>query len=378
VDNRQEAILYLAHLQAISGNQLANKDRYKQVEKAIIEANEKGEISINTNEYKKYVNQINELYNEIPTQYENPIYYKEITYCFNYLRDIIKIYNIKNISDEMPLYGTLNLNFFSASIRKIKIEPIIVFSNTSITFCEYISRVIAKMLGSSELLSIQQVSKNVIQNPLIIQCFLDIVYSYLNGTIAKSQSYLKLKLTENEQYSFILIRNYMLTYIVAHEYSHLLLGHLEDNKIVSLNVCDEKINFISNSWAQEFDADMNAWKILMHDKSDINRIIMGITLCFDVLCCLEELEKASYPENEVSIWGTHPPARERAYVIKTEMSKTNPNPVKLITICSQILMDNLVNFDSSISNYPSTYYDDLIKIIYNEYSPIVNNYIDEN
>jgi len=372
--NRREALNYLIHLQAKVGNRPVNIDNYIMLENAIIEAYKKGEVQFGSlDSYMDYSAQIRELFNELPTQYEDPLYYMELKNCFDYFRNIIKTHNIENISEEIPLFGTLDLNFFSASIRKFNFEPIIVFSTTAVLFCDNISRVIAKMLGNSKLLSIQQVFENVIQNPEIIRGFLELFYSYLNGSIKTNQSYRKIKLDSQESFSCSLIKRYILTYIVAHEYSHLLLGHLNKNNTESLNISGEKIDFFSNSWSQEFEADMKACQIILHDTSDTNRLIMGITLFFDILFILDEFEKLYLLENKKAVFNTHPPARERAYKIKTEISKINPNPVKLISTCTQILIDNLVAFDRSLSNYSSTDYNDIIEIIYNKYSPFVEN-----
>lgn len=102
--------------------------------------------------------------------------------------------------------------------------------------------------------------------------------------------------------------NWMMLFVIAHEYSHSVLGHLDDKNIIKSSH-DNGTNIIYNqNQKQELEADINAIQ-LISGIFDYEDIILGSISFFLSIDLYEQAKEQVYPSMQMI--KTHPPAIER-------------------------------------------------------------------
>lgn len=109
-------------------------------------------------------------------------------------------------------------------------------------------------------------------------------------------------------------------FIVAHELSHLILGHIQlgRNKSYKPSEFKSTIDLASKSIDEEFDADIMACKLLINRalKSKDSETKMLLTLGGAAISiCIVLLVEACMKKNGIQIQDSHPPASERLYML---------------------------------------------------------------
>lgn len=170
------------------------------------------------------------------------------------------------------------------------------------------------------------------------------------------------------------IVNAEMLFVIAHEYAHFLLNHLDNNNVINKAVThavpskssfDRKCVITYNqSQNQEFDADSFAIKILSGDDTNKKRDVLLFAV--NVLSYFGIFESVIQAINSnVNSLGTHPPAYERVKRIKKIGKKIwNDDELKtcnaLIDI-SKLLKEELIRFyiknPSAFTKYGSIYID---------------------
>lgn len=145
-----------------------------------------------------------------------------------------------------------------------------------------------------------------------------------------------------------LIRESFELFIVAHEYSHILLRHFEKNEKVDLNetkyiyIKDEKIETVFNSWIQEISADVLAANltILAMKGYDFATSYMGVDICLIAICILETIIQ-QFKGKRLS-YSTHPPGTSRREIVFESLKKEHPE-IENIYEANTAILDNLWN-----------------------------------
>ena len=97
-------------------------------------------------------------------------------------------------------------------------------------------------------------------------------------------------------------------FVVAHEYAHNILGHLDDNNIIKYMNGGEETVIYNQSQIQEFEADIEAIRILEGALGRENAIIGAVNF-FMSLDLFEQAKEQIFPS--ISSYKTHPSAAER-------------------------------------------------------------------
>lgn len=97
-------------------------------------------------------------------------------------------------------------------------------------------------------------------------------------------------------------------FVVAHEYAHNILGHLDDNNIIKYMNGGEETVIYNQSQIQEFEADIEAIRILEGALGCENAIIVAVNF-FMSLDLFEQAKEQIFPS--ISSYKTHPSAAER-------------------------------------------------------------------
>ena len=170
------------------------------------------------------------------------------------------------------------------------------------------------------------------------------------------------------------IVNAEMLFVIAHEYAHFLLNHLDNNSVInkalthavpSKSFFDCKSFTIYNqSQNQEFDADSFAIKILSGDDTNKKRDVLLFAV--NVLSYFDIFESVMQAINSnVNSSGTHPPAYERVKRIKKIGKKIwTDDELKMCNALmgiSKLLKEGLIRFyiknPSAFTKYGSIYID---------------------
>lgn len=350
--NLEDTIDYLRQIQKIfyeiNGGYNDNNEQLKSIFVSKYSLNE-NYIS----NYNRHIEKINSI-----TEYQNPRQYETIK-KYTDLIDEIKheILNSEKISNKsIPVWGTVNMHQFSAQILppQENVGNIILVSSGLMTYALLISKVIAKsfpIIRNNGEMSIEidkdTIISNVKKNPEIELRFIDLMLSYLlTGEPIRARPYMM------EQFL-----NYVATpmivgfecFIVAHEYSHYLLGHLDKKiydikPVVSSNI---KVEEIIHNWEDELSADTLGIRLTIKaiEKSQLNRDLglVGIFACFKSFDLFERLNFISRNDDikKVIFSETHPPVISRIQNFMKILPEDGKGDYLILTI--DILIDYLWN-----------------------------------
>lgn len=168
---------------------------------------------------KKYTEYIKHLKSiDTPTEYENPYYYEYLKKHLDLLYESHEHVSMpeRNLNFEKPIIGTVRFNSYNASSLLNDNNRIILISRSIIHFSIAFSKIIA------------QYYYNKINNLCIDKIdnyFIDLACSYyINKDLMDTTKTFNCKQLETlDSASSLTISNYF--FIVAHEYSHLILEH---------------------------------------------------------------------------------------------------------------------------------------------------------
>ncbi len=166
--------------------------------------------------YTKYIKHLKTI--KTPTEYENPYYYECLKKHLDLLYESHEHISMprRNLNFEKPILGTIRYNSYNASSLLKDDNRIILVSRSIIHFSIAFSTIIAQYYYNK---------KNNLSVGKIDNYFIDLACSYyINKDLMDTTKYLKCKQLESLDFaSSLTISNYF--FIVAHEYSHLILEH---------------------------------------------------------------------------------------------------------------------------------------------------------
>lgn len=254
--------------------------------------------------YLRFVDEYQMWFAQMPTPYQEPIFFMLLKRAFETLDRVVGLQQIlfNDVLIEpkpLPIYGSIQAKIFNAFILAPGGEPLIVFTEGLFPLATGISNVIGAVVYNNA-----RKRKNINRYNQIIKYFIDMLLSFLLfGTIefARGISFID---REETVLSTQIASSYLL-FVVAHEYSHLVLGHLKGANMHSAHVSGEKTSIISISWQKELEADALASILCIKNTSTTFEIsILGIFLFLNILRIVEMNEQFEYI--------THPPADVRA------------------------------------------------------------------
>lgn len=283
---------------------------------------------LTANEYSYIIERIGEANRRMPTDFQDSHYYDMISGIFNILETTVNEHTIcfkgnPIITKPIPIFGTVASRGYNALITPSD-EPVIAFNDDLLIFTERILHIytLEHWLAANKQLTprIKDVlTRNFIDLLVCFFCGVDLTY-VLPIEACNADNW-----NEFEEYDIpedvilpfdcVYDSRYMLfeedvktsayLWIVAHEYAHLLLGHLNSEKknLVSRYINDISVEEACFQWQEELDADYLAASVVM--ESDYSYFkISGIYLA---LMCL----KICGLDQETEGISTHPPVNQR-------------------------------------------------------------------
>lgn len=259
----------------------------------------------------------------LKTKYQDPYTYSIL---FDIIQDIEEIkgdiFRGMDLNIEMPYFGTVDFDMFSAEICSTECnDKLIIISDGLFTFANLISKIIVQIFPMEEKGDIQEFSTDVkkilnyIENNLEIKLrFFDLMLACLiTREPPRAQPYI---LNHNLDAFLDIIRSSFEIFVVAHEYSHSVLGHLDDKNIHRISklesIEDSELNQIYHNWDDEIHADLYGAGLtlgIMKKKGfDLYLSMLGIIVCTNSFELFEKIEVLRFGEKKVrDIFTTHPP-----------------------------------------------------------------------
>lgn len=283
---------------------------------------------LKSEKYKGIKKMIEESNKEMPTDYQESHYYDIIKNSFDSLsktlnQNDIKFQGISIRPEELPLYGTADLAGYNAFVTPKGDEKVIVFNNELLRFTQRIIEIytIEYWLTLNNLMN-KHIKKILVQN------FVDVMFCchiFENSYAAIPLLYCEIdnlddlgdlnKLYELQSsiYERIDFEKYfwvedqitisVYQWIAAHEYAHVVLGHLDNGNLSKLSLCGHDVTEINFSYQKEYDADLLG-AIITLESNDSLFPAVGI---FIAMSCI--LLSQLYDSAERSL--THPPIQDR-------------------------------------------------------------------
>lgn len=279
---------------------------------------------------KEFINNYIKTTNEqMPTDFQNSHFYDIIKNSFVTLKDTITNASLRfkgeDISPcDVPLFGTADFKEFDAFVETSDDESVIVFNEGLIMFIQRLKEIytIEHWLKANNKITKQMdnlLTLNFFDIMLSFHLFSNAYYAipliWCNAEDLNDIGYPeKICKLESPFDKYIGNQNYMdfefeislstYLWIAAHEYSHIVLGHLKDNNDISkLHLNGIEVNKIDLNQKQELDADLLGAIISLESESS-HFIANGIYL---VLTCL----MLSYIDTNENYNIDHPPVKDR-------------------------------------------------------------------
>lgn len=310
--------------------------------------------------YKGVIKRLEDDIKKMPTDYQDSHFYHIIKDSFNSLTRTIAENKIEFDGtiiqpEKVPLFGTADFAGYNAFVEADD-EKVIVFNNDLLKFTQHMIEIYTKehWLYSKGLMNkyIQKVlAQNFVDTMLCFHIFSN-AYATIPLELCEIDDLDNLddqdilynltssidELIDFEQYNYFedQIRLSVYQWIAAHEYAHIVLGHLdENNDIKRLNLCGHDVTEINFSYHKEYDADLLGASITL-ESCDLLFPANGI--CLAMYCIL-----LSQLDDESERSSSHPPIEHR---IEKVFSLIENN--KQVLSNNYRIVDKIISFNLNI------------------------------
>lgn len=314
--------------------------------------------SFKSTEYKDLIKLVEDSNKRMPTDYQESHFYDIIKGSFDSLEQTLAenkviFEGIEICPEKVPLFGTADFEGYNAFVEADGDEKVIVFNNDLLKFTQHMIEIYAKehWLKSKGLINKhikKLLTKNFVDSMLCFHIFSDtyaaIPLSWCEisefddldnpDKIYESTSSID-ELIDYEQY-FIFeeqIRIAVYQWIAAHEYAHVVLGHLNNNiDSRKLSLCGNDVTEISFSYQEEYDADLLGAIITLQSSDSLfsaNGIYLAMSCIF-----LSQL----YDDSGRSL--THPPIQDRMKKVFSFVDKNKQFLVTNYRLVDKIILSN--------------------------------------
>lgn len=250
----------------------------------------------------------------LPTKYQSSLFYRYIQPSIEPISQLIDRSNSfvffgKKIEFQpIPLYGTLELDKHDAFIAMADDEPLIVINEGLINLLmEFSVLAVANMLYGQT---------NTEKREIIIRHYIDFIICSLfyKNKLAAIPWMLHNEVDEYFIPFQVEVFETAIRFVFAHEYSHLVLGHIGTLKTVEIN--SAMVNLEHYNWMQEYDADLLGTRFALAGRP--------ITRFLGVFLALESLSLSdTYKHNSAN----HPPIYKRVAAIRKFAKNSGYNAV---------------------------------------------------
>lgn len=329
--------------------------------------------------FPKYVEYIKETEKDLPTDYQTVWSYALLKTIFREIQEVIANAKVRDERIEklppMPVFGTVSMGDFSAQIVcPIEDDYLIVFSEGLFGFANLFSKVIADCFVLEKTdegwnifsTAFAKIEKRMKETPKIQRHFDDLLLAYMveRHPHAARQYYLSEALAGMQS----ILCEGMERFIAAHEYSHLVLGHLADTGRKFREIMPDhgavpsesaEIREVFYQWRDEIQADMLAMDITMqimlrkgYGKALSFLGIQAAMLGMELLDRMQNLKEGKNPLQPVAR-ATHPSTEMRKQLLQEKAQNIDENILDLVKVQEKIvdlLWNNFMCFYRELEN----------------------------
>jgi hypothetical protein len=284
----------------------------------------------------------------LPTVYEDPAQYYILLNLFEKIE--MSAEEISSNLPRRPVVGTLPSGEVNAMAIKVPDSDdfLLVFEDQIFTFANLIAKVVAQSIPfeiKDNVISFsmgkEEVNNYFKNNSIAFERFKELIYAYLfyGEPTAAPQYFLEgipMHLADR-------LRTSLELFIVGHEYSHIILGHVQESKTMVNKAKRIEFNEIIFNWDQEFSADVLGLRLMlgcMLKEGSINLpSFVGADLFFGSLDVIEKsisILKTGSVTN--TIHRTHPPTLLRREILRKSINEIFGNSKDGIKMAKGVLM----------------------------------------
>ena len=286
---------------------------------------------------------------EVPIKEQEKGSYWLLNRHSNNILEILRDNNIK--VDKEIVLGTLPTQSFNAYASSFPDKKmLIVFNDGLITFIYLMGRIVSSLItkenkgGTNYTLhkDASKVEDILAENRISQSKFYETILLYKNNSLSSSRIFYETD--ANKGLSCCLYDTAEL-FITAHEYAHVLLGHLSHKKNVSAKSNKREHNFKETlvNWRDEMAADISAFKVILayHNKKGYGAYaaFLSVEFLFSCLNLIEKIHNTDFSE-------THPNSLKRIEVIRNYFKNSYPiNGDAIVKDCEMVskLFEKLLN-----------------------------------
>jgi hypothetical protein len=296
---------------------------------------------------------------DLPTVFESPVMYPILQDLSKEIEDSIRetpIYDgeTRSILPKLPLIGTIPSGRVNAMAIKVPnaVEYIVAFEDQFTIFAHLVAQVIAQSLplkvtngGVEPIMDFKEIDNHLSNHPEAAQRLKELFFAYLfMGAPGHAPSYL----LDEPFYSLTSVfRDSMELFVMGHEYSHLILNHVNGSKSEKRHKGNIEFFEICFKWVAEFSADelgMTLAMTSMKKKKYLSLVLSyaGIDLFFSIMDILEK--SISIVKNcSVNVDSdTHPPILQRRETIRKMLTKIEGEKFSEVAIHSAKALEYII------------------------------------
>lgn len=315
--------------------------------------------------FPKYVEYMEETAKDLPTEYQEVWSYALLKTIFREIQEVTANAKIRDERIEklppIPVFGTVSMGDFSAQIVcPIAGDYLIVFSEGLFGFANLFSKVVADCFVPEKtddrwnMFSVDfvKIEKRMEETPEIQRHFDDLLLAYMvEGHPHAARQYYPSEVLAGMQ---SILCDGMERFIAAHEYSHLVLGHLADTGRKFREITPDngavpsesaEIREVFYQWRDEMQADMLAMDITMqimlrkgYDKALSFMGIQAAMLGMELLDKMQNLKKGNDPL-QPAVCATHPSTEMRKQLLQEKAREIDESILDLVKV-----QENIVDF----------------------------------
>jgi hypothetical protein len=292
---------------------------------------------------------------EMPTKYEEPSGYHLMTNLARQVEDAAsELGHPLPIRPQLGTLPTQNVNAMAVRVPDSD-EYLILFESELFTFALLLSKVVARAIpfkgSESGMLNFstegEDIEKSIAENPEITRRFREVVLAYLiKGRPSAAPAYLP-----EEPYGTLaaILRQSMELFIMAHEYAHIISGHLSESKTAPIDVGGQHGDEVIRSWQQELEADAQGLELMVRAMQKRNHDLAlsywGADLFFSCIEVVEQgisIMRTGRESEEGQLTDSHPPVQLRREMLRELLKRSLPEehaqaPIQLGMVLEQLI-----------------------------------------
>jgi len=304
----------------------------------------------NSVEFYKKDKKLFEKLKELAKNIDTPITEQDSSGFFILNKHSEKIIKVAKENDihipEGIVLGTLPLNYLDAFTCVFPAgKRLVALSEGLFLFLYSMGRVVSSFFSKGSTnnknydtfdLNRESIYENLEVNKKAHEAFLEVLVSYF---VYENLSMLEIYYKEDTNINLSgLLWDTSELFIVAHEYSHIVLGHLPEEKSFTKRFLDDDsmLYQIVRNWSEEFSADELAFQLTMASNQNKGYGLFGCYLGIEFLfACLDIIEKV----HNIKFSETHPSSKMRTEHLRKYLEHTLPKRSKSILEGTQIIQE---------------------------------------